>query len=93
MSEYKGTRYVEVDNEQAGTPEYVVWLEAKLSKMEGLEIRISDGDVWLHFPNAAISIEGICNSRAPGPIVKRNLRAWRDKALAGGDGEQATKPS
>lgn len=45
-------------------------------------VKISDGDVWLIFPDAMISIESICNSRAPGPIVKRNLRAWRDKALA-----------
>ncbi|KKK68677.1 hypothetical protein LCGC14_2941650 [marine sediment metagenome] len=60
-------------------------LEARLSKMDGLEIRISDGDVWLHFPNAAISIEGICRFGAPGPIVKKNLRAWRDEALAGED--------
>jgi hypothetical protein len=51
--------------------------------MEGLEIRISDGTVWLHFPNAAISIESIYRFGGPGPIVKKNLRAWRDKVLAG----------
>lgn len=45
------------------------------------EVKISDGDVWLIFADAMISIESICNSRAPGPIVRRNLRAWRDKAL------------
>ena len=46
-------------------------------------IKISDGDVWFIFPNAMISIDGICRFGAPGPIVKKNLRAWRDKALAG----------
>ena len=60
-------------------------LEARLSKIDGLDVQISDGDVWLHFPDAAISIEGICRFGAPGPIVKKNLRAWRDKALAGGE--------
>ena len=44
-------------------------------------IKISDGDVWFIFPNAMISIEGICRFGAPGPIVKKNLRAWRDKFI------------
>jgi len=61
----------------------VTAIEARLSKMEGLDVRISDGDVWLHFPDVAISIDGICRFVSLGPIVKKNLRAWRDKALAG----------
>ncbi len=44
-------------------------------------IKVSDGDVWLIFPNTMISIEGICRFGAPGPIVKRNLRKWRDEIL------------
>jgi len=27
MMDFTGQRYVEVDSEQAGTPEYVAWLE------------------------------------------------------------------
>lgn len=44
-------------------------------------IKMSDGDVWLVFPDATVSIEGICRSRGPGPIVKRNLRKWREGIL------------
>ena len=44
-------------------------------------VKVSDGDVWLVFPNTLISIEGICSSGAPGPIVKRNLKQWRDALL------------
>ena len=60
-----------------------VEVEILEQRVEGLPgVKISDGDVWLIFPNTMISIEGICRYGAPGPIVKRNLRAWRDKALA-----------
>ena len=38
MSEFKGVRYVEVDGEQAGTPEYVAWLEKKVNMLEALHI-------------------------------------------------------
>ena len=44
-------------------------------------VKVSDGDVWLVFPDALLSIEGICSFGAPGPIVKRNLRKWRDALL------------
>ncbi len=44
-------------------------------------VKVSDGDVWLVFPNATISIEGICKFGTLGPIVRNNLRAWRDKTL------------
>ncbi len=39
MSDFTGTRYVEVDSEQAGTPEYVSWLE---QRVEGLEDEHND---------------------------------------------------
>lgn len=45
-------------------------------------VQISDGDVWLHFPGASLTIEGICKFGQPGPIVRRNLRKWRDALLA-----------
>ncbi len=48
---------------------------------KGPSIKISDGDVWLIFPDTLISIEAICNG-SPGPIVQRNLRKWRDKILS-----------
>lgn len=46
------------------------------------QVKISDGDAWLIFPDAMISIEGICRFGAPGPIVKRNLRKWRDGVVS-----------
>ena len=45
-------------------------------------IKIADGTVWLVFPNAMINIDSIGARR--GPIVKKNLRAWRDKILEEG---------
>ena len=44
-------------------------------------IKIADDDVWLVFPNVTISIEGICKFGMPGPIVRQNLRKWRDEIL------------
>ncbi len=38
MNGFNGTRYVEVDGEQAGTPEYVAWLEKKANMLEALTI-------------------------------------------------------
>ena len=67
--------------------EYIAQLEADLKRRPS--IKLSDGDVWLVFPNATISIEGIIQSGRPGPIVTRNLRKWREgilkKALGGDD--------
>jgi len=61
-------------------------VEALRRQMDELPgIKISDGDVWLIFPNVTISIEAICEGGARGPIVKKNLRAWRDKALEAGE--------
>lgn len=70
------------------TPEQVIaQLEAELKLRPS--VKLSDGDVWLVFPNATISIEGIIQSGRPGPIVTRNLRKWRDelikKAIGGDD--------
>ena len=45
-------------------------------------VKVSDGDVWLVFNDAMISIEGLCKSGTPGPIVRRSLRRWRDDILA-----------
>ena len=56
-------------------------------------IKMSDGDVWLVFPDAILSIEGICNFGAPGPIVKRNLRKWRDALLAEGKRMKLSEPN
>ena len=42
-------------------------------------IKIADGTVWLVFPGAIISIDAIGAGR--GPIVKKNLRKWRDTLL------------
>ena len=53
------------------------------TRKERPSIKISDGDVWLVFPNTTISIEGICRFGTPGPIVKRNLREWREGILEG----------
>ncbi len=58
------------------------WADEVAALEQRVEIKISDGDVWLVFPDTMISIEGICRFGAPGPIVKRNLRRWRDEALA-----------
>ena len=40
------------------------------------DVKVSDGDVWLVFPNATVSIEHICSHS--GPLVRSNLRKWRD---------------
>ncbi len=45
-------------------------------------IKIADDTVWLVFPFATISIDAIGSLR--GPIVKKNLRAWRDTILEAG---------
>ena len=58
----------------------------KREKEQKPDIKISDGDVWLVFPDVMLSIEGICKFGTPGPIVKRNLRKWRD-ALLESEGE------
>ena len=49
-------------------------------------IKIADGTVWLVFPNAIISIDAIGVGR--GPIVKKNLRTWRDKILEAGSDDE-----
>ena len=36
MSDFTGTRYVLVDEEQAGTPEYVTWLEQRVARLKGV---------------------------------------------------------
>lgn len=56
------------------------------------KVQISDGDVWLHFPYASLSIEGICKFGVPGPIVRRNLRKWRDALLTGEDTTPSETP-
>lgn len=57
-------------------------LRAELETLkERPAIKVSDGDVWLVFPDTMVSIEGICRMGAPGPIVKRNLRRWRESIL------------
>jgi len=65
--------------------ERIAQLEAENERSPS--IKVSDGDVWLVFPNAMISIEGICKFGRPGPIVRRQIREWRDswlvKALGG----------
>lgn len=64
-------------------------LEAKLEALErGLTIKISDGDVFLVFPDTMISIEGMCRFGMLGPIVRQNLRTWRDEILATAQKEQ-----
>ncbi len=58
------------------------WRRKLQKQVEKLpDIKISDGDVWLVFPNAMITIEAICEGGARGPIVQKNIRAWRDKTL------------
>lgn len=57
----------------------LIELEAELKLRPS--VKLSDGDVWLIFPNATISIEGIIQSGRPGPIVTRNLRKWREGIL------------
>lgn len=58
--------------------------ESRINEYETLKnrpsIKISDGDVWLVFPDAMISLDRILLSK-PGPIVERNLRKWRDGIL------------
>ena len=56
-------------------------LQRQVERLPG--IKIADGTVWLVFPGAIISIDAIGAGR--GPIVKKNLRAWRDKILEGDD--------
>ena len=46
-------------------------------------IKISDGDVWLVFPNALISIDGLCAGGVRGKITRHNIKKWRDALLAG----------
>lgn len=55
--------------------------ENEALRKQNPKVQISDGDVWLHFPYASLSIEGICKFGMPGPIVRRNLRKWRDALL------------
>ena len=56
MTEFNGTRYVEVDNEQGGTPEYVAWLK---EEVEGLHTHAdlveSDRDALLAVVKAGIA--------------------------------------
>ena len=59
---------------------YTAQLEAENEQRPS--IKVSDGDVWLVFPNAMISVEGICKFGQPGPIVRSQLRKWRDALLA-----------
>ena len=63
-------------------------LDMYLDDETNLSVKVSDGDAWLVFPNAALSIEGICKFGAPGPIVKRNLREWRDAYLEQAENEE-----
>lgn len=60
-------------------------IDAWTAKVRKLEIRpklrVVDGDVWLSFDDAAlISVEAIIGGR--GPVVKKNVRKWRDSVLA-----------
>ena len=80
---------VEIYCTLTGCKKKMTWKEAK-RRLNEYEVqkdapstKISDGDVWLIFPDAMLSIEGICSSGAPGPIVKRNLKKWRDALLKG----------
>ena len=62
----------------------MTWKEAKrrLNKVEqSPSIKVSDGDVWLVFPDASVSIEGLLTGGTRGPIVKKNIRKWRDALL------------
>ena len=45
------------------------------------DIKISDGDVWLVFPNASISIDGLCAGGVRGKITRHNIKKWRDALL------------
>lgn len=45
-------------------------------------IKVSDGDVWLVFPNASISIGGLCAGGVRGKITRHNIKKWRDALLA-----------
>ena len=67
---------------------YFDWLEAEHSSEFRPLVKVSDGDVWLIFPDAMVSIEGICKLGVPGEIVKRNLRKWRDGVLKAGDDDE-----
>ena len=58
----------------------------------GPEIRIADGDVWLSFGKyAQVSVEALIEGRGRGPIVKKNMKKWRDDILA--DLEDLTTPA
>ena len=65
---------------------YAEYTELKQENEHRPAIKISDGDVWLLFPNVMLSIEGICKYKV-GPIVKRNLMKWRDALLMGDENE------
>ena len=91
---YERIAQLEADNEKLlGVIEYLEdspqgklakEIEALQRQVEGLPgIKIADGTVWLVFPGAIISIDAIMGGR--GPIVKKNLRAWRDNTLEAGD--------
>lgn len=72
------------DNINESDVEYV--LAAKVRNLEavaerGSEVRVVDGDVWLSFGGEAlISVEAIIGGR--GPVVKQNVRKWRDNIVA-----------
>ena len=72
-----------IAEELHGIGQEVAHLEERVQELEQRpSIKVSDEDVWLIFPSVMISIEGICKSGMPGPIVRRNLRRWRDDVLA-----------
>ena len=47
----------------------------------GPKLKVVDGDLWLSFDDSAlISVEAIIGGR--GPIVKKNVRKWKDRVIA-----------
>lgn len=79
-------RYVDAAEKNDALYELEAENAALQNQLERLpSIKIADETVWLVFPGAIISIDAIGAGR--GTIVKKNLRAWRDKILQGGDDE------